>query len=306
MFLLSSTVKQCRISPHCYSRLEQNAAIARRLNAVTDLGCRRLSEEAQVAFARSLQVYERLKATHYVFHHGQPSLRFLPFNIFKKQLLDPTDSKKENCFLRHPANIRHLSSTTHTVEWYISHIIHENLEEHNDRVHRSALIAADGHLASTEIAESALAFFSSNCHNYTSIAVLQAAVSEVAKVHFPDIVVREQVVGELYRLETSIEEAGGVLYTICVPKENFRNCGYLSIPFGMAYPIENKGVEEFLEEMQITESPQKKMPQVRLLSHLLDANGAKTFMFAAIRDERLEELKVKVQEIIERWGPSTL
>lgn len=263
----------------------------------------------KIAFGRALEVFEKFKNTHFTFFHGQPSIHFLPLNILKTSFLfwsNLDQLSKFSCVLRDPANLQGLDVNIHNVEWYKSRITRINGYRENDEHHRTALIAADGYLVSTTCEESALYYF---CGANT-------LVEKVAGESFYEIVNNHIIndkkgfidkFSELKELcvraqEQYTYEKGAILYTICIPKNHFSNCGYLSYPFGIPIEINQNEVHPLLEQMQNEEEANKNFPQIRILTHQLQSNKAQVFMFSTMPDGELEELIVKIRSLIrEHW-----
>ncbi len=298
--------------------LASNPNISRRLEILKNL-CKynlelcaffRLDERRLTALGRSFEIFENFKKTHFIFHHGQSSLYFLTLNILKINLLfrnNLDNFSKFSCSLRHPASLKNLDENIHKVEWYKNRLTGANLHKENDRHHKVGLLAVDGYLASTAFAESALSFFGNVGINEASRIGKQQEFSEILDYQIQNHNNRLKFLKRFNDLEEELfsklgqrfYSEGAMLYTICIPKNNFSNCGYLSWPFGIPHKINQNEVYPLLEKMQNEEEPGKDFPQVRLLTHLLQANNAQTFMFTTMPDDELEMLIAKIRELVQ-------
>ncbi len=284
-----------------YSPIVRCYSVQSRLNQVRDFGCQNLTQSHEGAYAKSLAVLEKKGNTHYVFHHGQSGLQFVPLNILKKFLLtniDPQHSRPENCFLRHPANLLQLDPAVHTVKWFTDRIKPGFLQIHNDVIYKTALIAADGHLASKTFSESALSHFSECSSNYRAKIIQETALSEIVRSYFLNQEIAREILSRFSELNTELPP-GAILYNIQIPKENFSKCAYLSRPGGVPYLTDHPDI--LLEKMQREESPNESFPQTRILNHLLEQNSVQASMFTTLSDEQIEEIIEKVRKIVTKY-----
>ena len=294
------------------SRLVRNPNIRRRLDIIDSISkhnfllsrLTRLDEPRKIAFGRSLEVFEELKNTHFIFHHGQHGL-FLPFNILKTHWeFWPNPVTKFKWSVRHPANLQELDNNMLTVAWYKRRFLTYPYE--NDYDHQRALLSVDGYLASTRPGESALSVFCYNGYDRAYDRVKTQVLTEIVNYHIEDPKNRDQFFNKFQQLDEGLDREfgqdlihGAILYTICIPKNNFLNCGYLSKPFGMPVKIDQREVLPLLEKMQNEEEIDKNFHQIRLLTHLLKANKALSFMFTTVSDDKLKKITTKVSEIIQ-------
>ncbi len=265
----------------------------------------------QIAYGRSLEVFEKIKKTHYVFHHGQPG-GFLVLNTLTKLLLEPIKPGflKFETILRHPSSLKELKQEMHNVEWYKKTLTWEKIRqttfmhEATDHKYTDSLVSVDGYLASTDESESALSCFYNNAYR-SGATIRDKVIAEIAKYYFHDINIQRSFI-EAYNNLTDKFISSGNLYAICIPKKYFNECGYLSLPFGVAATINKKDISDILEKMQEeiipskcdSEKIDKTFYQVRLLIHKLDPEEVKIFIFPSISDEELNNIVKETSNLI--------
>lgn len=275
--------------------LQHNSDVLERMKRIRNCRYYEFSDSHQVSLARSFTLLTQYNKTHYVFHHGQNSLNGLILNIVNNILIDKGEIHFPfSCHLRNPICLKDIK-LCQNVEWYTSRMDHEN----NDHTHRKVLISADGYLASTECAESALSFFSGvhACFSYKKIQ--GEALQEIIGSHVSTSHVQSQIIEELNQINSCLNK-GSILYTICVPKENFEECGYLSQSYGVKF--ETPDPIGLLEKMQNEIELEQDFPQVRLLAHKLDACRTKIFMFPTVSNQEILDLADKIQSIFQKYS----
>jgi hypothetical protein len=257
-----------------------------------------------IAYARALEIFFLFEKTHYVFHHGQSGCGFLALNLLTKFLLEADQTKqflKFETVLRHPVELKSISSAQ-TTDWYKQQISWKNLHKIRDKTLTNSLIAVDGYLPSIQQAESALSFFFTEAYgSYTEIRIKEPSIKAISEHFIFDKETKKNFIKQFNKFDESTTCLGkGNLYTICVPKEYFNECGYLSEAFGVPAEL-NKSISSVLEEMQNETIPGKKLPQVRLLTHKLDLNKVPVFCFPAMRDHDYDNVVETVLDLVNRY-----
>ena len=243
--------------------------------------CEYLHPYNEIGFARSFQIFDIFKDTHYIFHHAKCGKVFLPFTILINSIMNKRSSETFSpyeTYLRHPIQLKGIHRN---VNYYTNNIQYDNLDIHNDSIYTTELISADAHLLSTEFAESAYRFYVTNGgHSLNILELKRLAVENIATLsNNQNSFIRDfsEVEDQIYNMEGT-----GILFTICVEKSYFSTCGYLSRPFGVHYKVEN--IPDTLEQLQHCNISNENTPQVRLLAHKLDPQYVKIFMFPGICD----------------------
>lgn len=253
----------------------------------------------KVAYARSLEV-KKLFQDYFVFNHGQATTSWVPFALLNRKLLLPPESTIFETTIRNPTAF---SQEVHcrNPRWYQKRINPRNLYEHSDRTYKE-LIAADGYLASRTVSESALHFFQG--YTWRERGSYPTILRDSLSTHIQDVNQREHFISEFNQLNAKASKKGGVLYTICISKKEFFDCGYLSWGFGIPYEDQS---ERCLEAMQQEEEMIAKKyaynspsgPQVRLLAHKL--KGSPVFMFSTMADREISDLSFKINSLCDSF-----
>lgn len=247
-----------------------------------------LTQRQCIAYGHSLEVREAFKKDHFIFNHGQ-STSFMVINIFVKELLKKTKPGTLHGYhvLRDPLFL----TTERSPSWY-----EQNCD--NDMYHSTDLISVDACLESTAWAESAFYYFSNN-----TSASFPNILRPLIEKHLSNKAKQTTLFTQLTQLMESCS-ASGNLYTICVPKEQFHEVGYLSLSYGRGIatlkniaPPQKLAVERaYLERMQEGRS----WSQVRLVAHrLTPENGVKIFLNSTFTKQEKDALKTKIRHLIE-------
>ncbi|ARF10679.1 hypothetical protein Hokovirus_2_206 [Hokovirus HKV1] len=261
------------------TRLLLNQNIKSRLEQIHNP---RFQAEHKVSLARSFEVFEIFNDTHYVFNHGSSGPVFLTLNILIKQLTNPKLSPFET-FLRIPEKNNYLLKDF-GINYYIENI-KKKFDNNDDHIYTKELISVDANLASNVIAESALQHFS--YASLTRINIKDTIIDEIAettnnKKEFLHVykLIEDEIIFNL--------DCKSILFTICVKKDYFNKCGYLSGPGG--FHIECNNINKVLSELQnnIIESDEYDytIPQVRLLTCKLNPKYVNVFIFPAMEDSK--------------------
>lgn len=251
----------------------------------------------QCAYARSIEIQNAFKETHYVFTHGQ-STDYMLLNIVIRHLtsINSSSLSSESEVLRHPCHLELINSETHNVKWYKN-----ALQNGGDKNHE-ALISVDGY-PSLKTSESALFYFLLNW-NAASLDIpdkKNTIISDIARYHILDTDKQEKFLEEFALLDKQLSKSGkGNIYSIIVTKEYFKECGYLSGDFGIPYVCsKNKEENEILEEMQRAISPERTdLPQVRLLMHMLNPEKVRIFVSSTIPDTEVQKITKLSENLI--------
>lgn len=315
-FLRSQTALAAwRAIPRCpdqkeeLKRLCQDPFIQARVKKARKLEYYDLSDSHLNAYGRVLEVFQTFQNTHYVFSHGQPTTRFVGDYLLNQKLL--SKDKEATVFetvLRHPASFPAKFMRGKTVSFYRKQITKETVIRKSDYSFRE-LLPADAFLSTQVFSESALTAFSYGPSNMESISrVLHGARREIASSLHADETNRDLFLREVHKL-TPEDTEGGILFAVCVPKDFFPKCGYLSRPLGipLLFPEADTEVLDDLQKGKVRlysngkiSPSQSNIPQVRLLSHKLHGKkGVSTFMFPTMQDHALLDLSHKVETLIE-------
>lgn len=207
------------------NRLLSNKVIRQSIQTITSKGLQ-LTEGQKVAIAQTLELKICLEDTHYVLNHGQSMENFL-LHITTKKVKELFESKKYTYFspLRHEIFLEESSKDRDTL-WY-----RKVLETGTwDAAYSAELLSCDINPESTEDCESALFFFKDNsnmaCHS------LETLISKVVKNYIHDDVISAKIANEI--LDLAKDASGGVLQSICIPKDKFSDIGYVSNAGGSA------------------------------------------------------------------------
>jgi hypothetical protein len=287
-------------------RLITNPTINRRLLEVSKCEDCQFSMNHRIAFGRSLEVFNIFKETHYVFHHGQCGAVFLPLNILTKIVMDKQFNaipSPHETFLRHPIQTQNINRD---IKFYTEHIKPGNIHKHSDNIYTRELLSVDAHLSSTAMAESAFRHLIARGHRGTHIRDI--AINEIASLCND----KSNFLEEFNTVQDVIYNLNwyGILYAICVEKSYFPQCGYLSVPVGIAYPEEYKikyynttNDDIILDKMQNTyeHTCDYVTPQVRLLTHKLDPQYVKAFVFPAMTDDKYTHSVDLVQSVVNKY-----
>lgn len=281
------------------TRLCQNKRIQNTIDRVlrgTRFDRSLLLDTAQtLAFARSIELQDRLKHKYFVFNHGQGSSMMI-INIVAKKIKELFERKKYENFevLRHDACLQHVREDVHTVQWYKDRLADPHVTDHS---YRDELIAADCYLSSTQWFESALHFFS-RAYNMAGY-ITDTVISKIVNQYFLTTIARHSVANEIMSLGRTIPH-GATLYSICVPKENFLTIGYLARPLG--HPHEFRYTTAHIDQFQNGEEPFEPIPQVRLLTHKLrEENGVMIIPHSTVADAHIKRVENGVQAILEKY-----
>lgn len=190
-----------------------------------------LTVRQKIALGHSLEIQEALKSTHNVINHGQ-KFGLLMLNILIQELKKNYTQHQYEDYqpLRHEAHLRH-SPQDRDAEWFKENIHKFSNGDHN---FRAELICGDYNLFSNSFQESALYFFSQN----TNIKMDFLLLEELAKAALTDYILDEKIRNQLFEnlkkcfSKLQKKEPGGILYTICIPKNKYNKMVYHSGPFG--------------------------------------------------------------------------
>lgn len=293
-------------------RLKQNPRIARSFKKV-ERSCRhlenstfKLSNSDLIALGHTLEVREALKETHFVINHAQ-GFEALLLNLTTKMLMKRFNPENFGDYesLRDDVFVNDLDRS---VDWYRKKL--------NEQVGYKAytyhdgdfpeLISGDCYFESIKHLESALSFLVKNTNEaFKKSKMFEGLFATILLQYFNDQTVVKQFIEEIKKIEP-VE--GGTLYSICVPKEKFREMGYLSHPFGR--PVSRKYSNEQIDSLQDGDlkafpvSEDKKVyqvPQVRLLAHKLSPKeGVLSIPHTAISPEDLKRVENEIELIIQR------
>ncbi len=267
-----------------------------------------LSKDALVAFGRSLEL--NISDTHYVCWHSacrkELPLRILFTELFFNTIKEPPLNFE--ILLRHPSLFSE-SEKSLNVEWFKKNIT--GIEDKTDEFFRTLLISADYRWGNDGIDESALSFLLSP--KKLSYKTYDEAKATVIKSIFPKLK-NTQLFTEKFNAITSEvypEDSYdfGDLYVICIPKAEFNNLGYISIPFGIPAVL-RESAECELEKGQNNKSfiQNNNIFQLRLLAQKMIPISSKyfdklnpnlaTLIFPTIPDEEYFALKQKIRNLI--------
>lgn len=253
----------------------------------------------KIAFGRSLKIFELFNQTHYVLHHSQ-SIDFLMLNILTKLVLcrnQPDALSEFETVMRHPMCFDAAHVETYTVDVFKNNITWDNISNENDHYYTKYLIAADAYLASVAHGESALRYFTEDW-NYKSFIKDQSLLA-IVNYCIADESIKKKFISKFYEIEKKAKIGKGILYTICIPKDYFNECAYLSEMLGIPSDILAEDVHLTLNMMQAECRPNKLFPQVRLLAHKLNSEKVKTFIFPAMQDQLYFQLIQDMQSLID-------
>lgn len=275
-------------------RLTENLEIKSRLEKVKKLRNGSFNKKQEISFCRSLEVFNIFRENYYVFNHGQMGNLYLPLNLLTKNLIDIELSCYET-FMRHH---QQMVGINHTVNYYTNNIISKNWSTHNDRIYTKELLSVDAHLGSVIFGESAIRCFLARGRELTRLTNNDInCIARLSSNYHEFLEEFNKVQDTIYNLEYH-----GVLYTICVNKEYFNQCGYLSLPGGREFPKSSLSDKETIETLQnsIEKVDDGPLPQVRLLTHKLDPNYTKVFMFPNMVDDQLILANNYIKRIVEK------
>lgn len=285
-------------------RLKQIDQVKRSLQQVSDSAWVKLSNDKLIAIGRSIELREKIKNTHYVINHGQgPSLILvqLVMNAFKK-IFDEIEYE-QYLNMRHDAFLKEIKKDQ-DVSYYI-----EALQKDIDWSYPE-LICCDFYLKSIAYAESALFFFTWETNVHNDVKFIRKILSQICSYYIPDPSRQVSLVHTLCELFHDGFGNGGTLYSICVPKDQFADVGFLSKSYGT--PTKNQYTAEHLERLQdgfthgdISSIPHEiewgctAVPQVRLLAQKLDPkNDIYIVAHSTLDNEILLAAKKIVEDLI--------
>lgn len=202
------------------NRLIESRAIQQSIKNIT-VHYPQLTDGQKVAIAQTFELQTCLEDTHYVLNHGQSSGNFL-LNVTVKKIKELIESKKYTYFtpLRHEIFLENFSKER-DVLWYRKELSKNGT---SDAQYRAELLSCDINLESTDLYESALFFFLDNSN--MALRLAETLIPDVIKNYISDDVVSSKIANEI--LDLSKDMSGGVLHSICIPKDRFSDIGYLS------------------------------------------------------------------------------
>jgi len=281
-------------------RLKSDNLIHTRLNKITTCHFSDFEQPSlfqQIAFGRSLEIFQLFNQSHYVLHHGQSGKGLLALNMLITSLLHRNEHNpllEFQTVLRHPVSLKNIDQKHHSVEWYKHQLSRNNA---TDTWYTDSLIAADAYLASNHPGESAWDYFT---HAYNK-KLTQKALADIINDSIADQKLRDQFLLEFNALHsrTLSENENGVLYAICIPKDYFNQCAFLARTLGI--PALEVNEEVMLQKMQMESYPYKYDFQVRLLAHKLDPAKVKIFIFPSTSDEVYFQLLKDLQALMHEY-----
>lgn len=256
-----------------------------------------LSIKQQVAFARSLELQEKLKDTHYVINHGQ-NLELMLVNILGQKLKQEFEPEHYESFepLRHDTALEHIKEDTHTVSWYQKKLNKFGVIDHSLR---KELLSADCVLESTKAYESALDFFAgrTNIAKREDYKLTFNLLVKIVQYYMPDEEITNKLCNDLVSIMTRCP-AGGNLYSICVPKEKFDESCYFSKAYGT--PLKNQTeLKAKIDKMQSGQDPSG-YPQIRILTHKIrPEDGYHVIMNSTLTKDELLKIDDEVSLCIQ-------
>lgn len=284
-----------------YHRLIQNKRIENSIKKIEKH--KKLKIEEKVAIAQSIELREELKEHYYIINHGQ-NLPIVITNILATQLKNAFEPRQyENyAVLRHEVFLKNLNPKVQDVEWFCKKLIVEL-----DSDFQSSLVCGDLLLESTEFGESALHFFTSR-HNKISDdkKLSHYLVNQILAYYFPDSQKRKILSDKIINLIPD-DVQGGALYSICIPKSRFHEMGFLSKAFGKPIKKTNYSAAQ-LDLLQNGIRPSddislfnghKEVPQVRLLSHMLNPKKVFIIPHLTLEPARVQKIENQVKLLIQ-------
>ena len=290
------------------SRLKGNPRVTQSLDHINAYHPYGLVGVQQIAVGRSLELQEQLKKDYYVINHGQNNDSII-VNIAAKKALEVFQQKKiPSQILRHPV---FLENSTRNLSWF-----KENLHMGNQDLNYSQeLISGDCILEHLTPSESAIDFFTGTPNMLNGPRMVRSSdgsiqiveeknyqekiVTKIVQHHIGDKDLADLVSKKIIHLGRSIQDGGGTLYSICIPKEKFSSIGYLAKAFGRA--ITKDYTQEELEDLQngVFMLPEGSLPQVRLLTKKLNLEeGVLIISNSTLSDKRLKEVEGQVEDCL--------
>jgi hypothetical protein len=288
------------------SRLKGNPRVTQSLDHINAYHRYGLVREQQIAVGRSLELQEHLKKDYYVINHGQNNDSVI-VNIVAKKALEIFQQKTiPSQILRHPV---FLENSTRDLSWF-----KENLHMGNQDLNYSPeLISGDLILEHLTSSESAIDFFTGTPNMLNGPRMVRSAdgriqivkeknyqekiVTKIVQHHIVDKNLAALVSKKVMHIGRSLQDGGGTLYSICIPKEKFSSIGYLAKSFGRA--ITKNYTQEELEGLQngVFTPPEGSLPQVRLLTKKLNLEeGVLITSNSTLNDKRIKEVEGQVED----------
>lgn len=290
------------------SRLKENPRVTQSLDHINAYHRYGLVREQQIAVGRSLELQEHLKKDYYVINHGQNNDSII-VNIAAKKVLEIFQQKKiPTEILRHPIFVE---NSTRDLSWF-----KENLHMGNQDLNYSPeLISGDCILEHLTPSESAIDFFTGTPNMLKGPRMVRSAdgsmriveeknyeekiVTKIVQHHIGDKNLAALVSKKVIHVGRSLQDGGGTLYSICIPKENFFSIGYLAKSFGRA--INKDYTQEELEGFQngVFTPPEGSLPQVRLLTKKLNLEeGVLIISNSTLSDKRIKKVEGQVEDCL--------
>jgi hypothetical protein len=287
------------------SRLKGNPRVIQSLDHINAYHRSVLVTEEQIAVGRSLELQEHLKKDYYIINHGQNNDSII-VNIAAKKALEIFQQKTiPSQILRHPV---FLENSTRDLSWF-----KENLHMGNQDLNYSPeLISGDFILEHLTPSESAIDFFTGTPNMLNGPRMVRSAdggiriveeknyqekiVTKIVQHHIVDKNLAALVSKKVIHIGRALQDGGGTLYSICIPKENFSSIGYLAASFGRA--ITKHYTQEELEGLQngVFTPPEGSLPQVRLITKKLNLEECVLIIaHSTLNDQRIKEVEAQVE-----------
>lgn len=300
------------------ARLKNIPKIDQALQRISHVG---LDLKQKVVVAQTLELCDLLKDSHYVISHAQANNGII-VNIVAKKTQELFESKKNQYFevLRHNTFLKEIPKYK-DVKWYQRDLAGRRTWDDDGLLTdlKTELISGDIHLESRRASESAIDFLRwgekgnrMGRDQYLTYSIIQKILFE----YFPD----QEFASEASRKITDLtrKEKGGTLYCICIPKEKFDSCVYLSFPYAQSLTKEDfpkifNYLPEVLEKWAISQqlnSWQKgggdfdfywRPPQVRILvSKLIPEENIYIIPHSTLSEDRMKEIEKEVEDYLLR------
>lgn len=283
------------------NRLKRNPSIEERLEQIkNELKYRRdeklrkdVKTRQLIAIGHSMELREAVKKDYIVLNHGQ-NLDLMFVNLLAKKLQNLfTSQTSDQDVLRHASQFGKIKD----IEFFRRDI--NSSSNRNDTNYSRELLCADIVLHSTKSMSSAIDFFTGtkNIAKISNNAFLKDLLMSIIKVYLPDEEAAKRLYKEIKKIIKNYFPANN-LYSICIPKEKFKELCYFSRARGYTRELIQDELHAKIDDMQSGADPCD-FPQVRILARAIQAkDGIHVVRHSEFRDEILETIENRVEVAI--------
>lgn len=254
-------------------------------------------EKYEIVYAHSLELREALKEEFYVFNHAQGMIS-MSSNILAAELKKIYEKEQyQSEVFRHNVYIEGISKERN-VDWY-KDLLSKGIMNDRDLEMKNELISGSVFLESIDSGESALELFATNADMEKDTR--NKVVNKMLEYYFPNQETREKFLTKFNELAAKIISSNNSnLYSICIPKDKFKETCYFSIPYGK--PSKTEITKEMLKKIQGGEESvidAGKDVQIRILSNALKPEkGMIVVRNSTLNESDIQKFKEDVHDLI--------